>query len=100
VPIVNVSDGGDFYWLSTSQPSSPDLEVWMRDMALSPDWLRVGTDIVGAGATYNASFSLSSASVDSLVPEPASWVMLATGFAVVGGALRGRRRFGPAPDCL
>ena len=31
--------------------------MWVRDADLEPDWLRVGTDIVG-GTTFNASFSL------------------------------------------
>jgi hypothetical protein len=36
----------------------PDLQSWMRDdPPLAPDWLRIGTDIIG-GAAFNASFSL------------------------------------------
>jgi len=35
-----------------------DLQSWIRNDALAPDWLRIGADIVGAGA-FNASFSLS-----------------------------------------
>jgi hypothetical protein len=35
-----------------------DLQSWIRNDELAPDWLRIGADIVGAGA-FNASFSLS-----------------------------------------
>jgi hypothetical protein len=53
-------DGGDFLWLSAPKPivARPDLQTWIRNDNLAPDWLRIGTDIVGAGA-FNASFSLS-----------------------------------------
>jgi hypothetical protein len=54
VPQVSV-DGGQFFWLSASRPISgagttpfaPDLQAWTRDENLDPDWLRVGTDVVG-----------------------------------------------------
>jgi len=55
---------GDFLWLSAPRPIVPpgtpltlDLQSWIRNDALAPDWLRIGADIVGAGA-FNASFSL------------------------------------------
>ena len=55
---------GDFLWLSAPRPIlapgtpfMPDLQSWIRNDNLAPDWLRIGTDIVGAGA-FNASFSL------------------------------------------
>jgi len=55
---------GDFLWLSAPRPIVapgtpflPDLQSWIRNDNLAPDWLRIGTDIVGAGA-FNASFSL------------------------------------------
>jgi hypothetical protein len=58
---------GDFLWLSAPRPivapGTPfppgvtDLQTWIRNDALAPDWLRIGADIVGAGA-FNASFSL------------------------------------------
>ena len=55
---------GDFLWLSAPRPivapGTPvtgDLQSWIRNDALAPDWLRIGADIVGAGA-FNASFSL------------------------------------------
>ena len=51
---------------------------------LAPDWLRVGTDIVGGmpAPTFNAAFSLSGA----VVPEPSTWVMILIGFAELGYA--------------
>ena len=57
---------GDFLWLSAPRPivapgtpftSTTDLQSWIRNDALAPDWLRVGSDIIGQGA-FNASFSL------------------------------------------
>jgi hypothetical protein len=72
VPQVGLSDkapaGADFLWLSAPKPIVPpgtpfpagatDLQSWMRDdPPLAPDWLRIGTDIIG-GTTFNASFSL------------------------------------------
>lgn len=54
---------GDFLWLSAPKPTAPplfvgDLQSWIRNDDLVPDWLRIGADVVGAGA-FNASFSLS-----------------------------------------
>ena len=58
-PEVQLSSG-DFLWLSAPKPiaAPADLQSWIRNDDLAPDWLRIGTDIVGAGA-FNASFSLS-----------------------------------------
>jgi hypothetical protein len=73
VPQVGIADtapaGANFLWLSAPKPIAPpgtpfppgvtDLQSWMRDdPPLAPDWLRIGTDIIG-GATFNASFALS-----------------------------------------
>jgi len=56
---------GDFLWLSAPKPIvapgtplTPDFQSWIRNDNLAPDWLRIGTDIVGQGA-FNAAFSLS-----------------------------------------
>ena len=59
VPQVEILNGlGDFYWLSAPHPQfTGDLQMWVRNDDLEPDWLRVGTDIVG-GTTFNGSFSL------------------------------------------
>jgi len=101
VPQVQLNDG-DFLWLSAPKPIVPpgasfpagfaDLQSWTRDEALDPDWLRVGTDIVGAGA-FNAAFSLSG----SPVPEPSTWAMVLLGFAGLGFAgYRHARKARPA----
>jgi hypothetical protein len=60
-PEVGLSDG-DFLWLSAPRPTAPplfagDLQSWIRNDNLAPDWLRVGTDITGQGP-FNAAFSL------------------------------------------
>jgi hypothetical protein len=84
VPQVQLDDG-NFLWLSAPKPGTPfppgftDLQSWTRDEALDPDWLRVGADIVGAGA-FNAAFSVSG----SVVPEPSTWAMMLLGFAGLG----------------
>jgi hypothetical protein len=54
---------GDFLWLSAPKPTAPplftgDLQSWIRNDALAPDWLRIGTDITAQGP-FNAAFSLS-----------------------------------------
>jgi hypothetical protein len=83
VPQVGLSStapaGADFLWLSAPKPIVPpgtsfpagvtDLQSWMRDdPSLAPDWLRIGTDIIG-GTTFNASFSLSG---DTVPPKVTS----------------------------
>jgi hypothetical protein len=46
-------------------PGFTDLQTWVRDEDLQPDWLRVGTDIVGGATppTFSAAFSLSGVTV-------------------------------------
>jgi hypothetical protein len=91
VPLVELT-GGDFLWLSAPKPIVPpgtpfppgstDLQTWTRDDFLDPDWLRVGTDIVGGAPapTFNAVFSLSGESVASgSVPEPGSLRLVVAG---------------------
>jgi PEP-CTERM motif len=101
VPQVQLDDG-DFLWLSAPRPIVPpgtpfpsgftDLQSWTRDEMLDPDWLRVGADIVGAGA-FNAAFSLNGV----LVPEPSTWAMMLIGFASLGFAgYRQARKVRPA----
>jgi hypothetical protein len=90
VPQVLLTNGGQFYWLSASRPISgagttpfaPDLQAWTRDEFLDPDWLRVGTDIVGGATppTFNAAFSLNGA----VVPEPSSILLLVTALTIIG----------------
>jgi hypothetical protein len=85
VPQVELSNG-DFFWLSAPKPITggtgpftPDLQSWIRNADLSPDWLRVGTDIVGGtpAPTFNAAFSLTG----ETVPEPATLALLGLAFA-------------------
>jgi hypothetical protein len=59
------SSSGNFLWLSAPRPivapGTPflgDLQSWIRNDALAPDWLRIGTDITHQGP-FNAAFSLS-----------------------------------------
>jgi len=59
-----LSSSGDFLWLSAPKPivaGTPfltDLQSWIRNDALAPDWSRIGTDITHQGP-FNATFSLS-----------------------------------------
>ena len=60
--------GGHFLYLSAPRPivSPPgtvfagDLQAWIRNSNLAPDWLRIGTDIIGGATppTFNMTFSL------------------------------------------
>jgi hypothetical protein len=93
VPQVELASG-DFLWLSSVRPIvspgtpfAPDLQSWIRNENLDPDWLRIGTDIVGAG-TFNAAFTLDGDL--SPVPEPATLLLLGT--SMVGAGLVARRR--------
>jgi hypothetical protein len=62
--------GGDFFYLSTPRPIVPpgnafvgDRQAWIRNSNLSPNWLRVGTDIIADGDTFNMAFSLNGETV-------------------------------------
>jgi hypothetical protein len=65
VPQVRLQGtGGNFLWLSAPRPPLAfvgDLQMWIRNADLDPDWLRVGTDIVDDATppTFNGTFSLS-----------------------------------------
>lgn len=59
--------GGDFLYLSAPRPIVapgtpflPDLQAWVRNSNLKPDWLRIGTDIIDGSSppTFNMTFSL------------------------------------------
>jgi len=78
VPQVELSNG-DFFWLSAPRPITiippgtpfppgfTDLQSWTRDGSIEPDWLRIGSDIVGpnpmTGPTFNAAFVLNGEAV-------------------------------------
>ena len=95
VPQVELTDG-DFFWLSAPKPIVPpgtqfpsgvtDLQTWIRNDPLDPDWLRVGSDITHQGP-FNAAFTLSG----STAPEPSTWAMMLLGLAGIGLSPLGRR---------
>ena len=66
VPQVLLSDPDNhFLWLSAPKPIvlrgapvSLDLQEWIRNADLDPDWLRVASDIIGNPPAFNAAFSL------------------------------------------
>jgi len=75
IPQVGLSSG-NFLWLSAPKPTTPpfvgDLQSWIRNAALDPDWLRIGTDIVGGATppTFNGAFSLSGTAAVVLAVTP------------------------------
>ena len=99
VPQVEL-DGGDFLWLSSPRPIVPpgtpfalgttDLQAWIRNGGLDPDWLRVGTDIIGSGHAFNGAFSLS-----GVVPEPGRTALDGAVLPALGFVALRRRRSRP-----
>jgi hypothetical protein len=93
VPQVLLTSG-NFYWLSAPRPNpglNPDLQAWIRNTSLDPDWLRVGTDIVGGSPapTFNAAFDLIGETT-AAVPEPATLLLVGAGVVALGVLRRGR----------
>jgi hypothetical protein len=88
VPQVLLANPDDhFLWLSAPKPIqapgtpfAPDLQTWIRNADLDPDWLRVGTDITHQGP-FNAAFTLSG----QIVPEPATLGLMVTGIVSLLG---------------
>ncbi|HEX5972082.1 MAG TPA: hypothetical protein VFY85_09160 [Gemmatimonadaceae bacterium] len=95
VPQVGLSNG-TFLWLSAQRPivspgtpfppMTTDLQAWIRSAELEPDWLRVGTDIIGGGQTFNGAFSLSTTVIAT--PEPTTLVLVASGLLLIVVAAR------------
>lgn len=75
-PVVGLTGTGDFFWLSAPKlalfpgTTTPDLQSWIRNEDLAPDWLRIGTDITHQGP-FDASFSLDG----QTVPEPSALIV-------------------------
>jgi hypothetical protein len=69
---------------------APDLQSWTRDATLDPDWLRIGTDIVGGNPapTFNAAFSLT-----GIAPDTGSTILQ---FGIALAAMAWLRRRGLA----
>ena len=98
-PEVGLSDG-NFLWLSAPRPIvSPgtsfaqDLQSWIRNTDLDPDWERIGTDITGQGP-FNAAFSLTGTVAP--VPEPSMYALLGFGICLLP-MVRRRRRVASTP---
>lgn len=92
VPQVELSNG-NFFWLSTTHPAippatvlTPDLQEWIRNENLAPDWLRVGADIVG-GTTFNTVFTLAG----TTTPEPSAYLLMGSGLALLAAWSRRKR---------
>jgi hypothetical protein len=73
-PEVRVA-GGDFLYLSAPKPivapGTPvavDLQAWIRNSDLQPDWLRIGTDIIG-GPTPTRTFNMTMSLTGETVPQ-------------------------------
>jgi hypothetical protein len=97
VPQIQVN-GGDFYWLSASRPIvppgtpiNPDLQAWIRNGILDPDWLRIGMDIVGGNPApaFNTAFELDGDALPT-IPEPGTLLLLGTGVTLVARRIRRR----------
>ncbi len=92
-PEVELSNG-EFLWLSAPKPIvspgtpfMPDLQSWIRNTDLKPDWLRIGTDITHHQAPFNAAFILEG----TAVPEPSTLLLLGSGLVGLGEIVWRRR---------
>jgi hypothetical protein len=97
VPQIGVT-GGDFFWLSASRPIvppgtpiTPDLQAWIRNGNLDPDWLRIGTDIVGGtpAPMFNMAFEIDTDT--SQLPEPGALLLVGSGLTFVVRRIRRTR---------
>jgi hypothetical protein len=105
VPQVLLNDSSNFFWLSAPRPivslGTPfagDLQEWIRNADLEPNWLRVGQDIVDGTSfpTFNATFSLTGVTI----PEPSTVWLLTPALMGLGGMrwMFRRRRPAAAPE--
>jgi len=86
--------GGDFLYLSAPKPivSPPgtvfagDLQAWTRNANLNPNWLRIGTDIVGGATppTFNMTFSLTGETIPDAGPPGDAKCYRSTADALAG----------------
>ena len=73
--------------------STADLHSWIHSVNLNPDWLRIGTDIIGpqqqrdAAPTSDSVLSLSA----QAIPEPATLLLLGAGLVILWWGLKRRR---------
>ena len=70
VPQARLDGGNTFFWLSAPRNPAlftPNLQAWIRNANLDPDWLRIGTDIIGGdpAPTFDMAFSLAGATQDA-----------------------------------
>jgi hypothetical protein len=111
VPQVGLSGaaaGATFYWLSAPGPPlfNGDLQAWTRNANLDPNWLRIGTDVVGtlgpapppsaASAavppTFNMAFTLTSPGATGVPTLSEGALVLVAAFLALAGAARLRYR--------
>jgi hypothetical protein len=97
--------GGEFFWLSAAKPIGadgtpflPDLQSWIRNTNIAPDWVRVGTDVVGADATtgvaptFNAAFTLTGETNAQAIPLPGALIPAVMTMCGLGAAKWRRRQ--------
>ena len=68
---------GDFLYLSAPRPlvvppATPlaqDLQAWIRNANLAPDWLRIGTDIIDAKGATTPTFNMTFSLAGNTIPE-------------------------------
>lgn len=82
---ADTSNGSPAYWDISNGPS----QAWQSSNGYLSN---TGCfNIFGVDATCSSSFAIDG-DINDAVPEPASWVLMISGFAMVGGAMRTRRR--------
>jgi hypothetical protein len=70
VPQARLDGGNTFFWLSAPRNPAlfiPNLQAWIRNANLDPDWLRIGTDIIGGdpAPTFDMAFTLAGVTQDA-----------------------------------